>query len=298
MSEKVLPALENLSDGKQFPPVEFRHDEKSGEIPWKVFVEQALIEDAEIRPYWQRQCKYAFAPWAMKAENGKKPGYEDFYCSKHGFHSSQYSSWEQDNTTAKVVKDCFAKKCREHGIEPGAYERIMARFDPDPENIGHFGFTIKSFLQFYLSFGPVPFLLLQFFAALAILLVAKRLFCPTMALSTAVTALAALWLGLHAVYLGIFEQIMLEGWGARYIRFPGPILGLLNLTSLALLPFFVYMLIQFKNARKSVAPLVALIFACVPTILIVNVISSFLAFWAFVMLCIDAKDSADTIKKA
>ncbi|MFZ5953358.1 MAG: hypothetical protein ACOYXC_21820 [Candidatus Rifleibacteriota bacterium] len=292
LREKIINSIEALMMKKsQFPPPELRHDPETGKIPWEALQEQAMIEDIQKMPHWQKECQYAIAPWALK--NYEQTGSLDecVYCVKHGFNKGEYSEVGRNEITSESIREYFYEKCRKYGLEPAKYADIAAGFDPDTYNIGHFSAGIRGIIWAANNYGVFPFIAGHLLAILLIVLLCWKVFFPGMDYASVTSAMGALWVGLHGFYLVIFGQFLLDGWGSRYIRFPEAILGYLCISSLLLVLFFIFMLMVFKKNEKPVAPIIGMLFATVPTVLLVNGLSSIVALWAFWRLCSDSNRS-------
>lgn len=304
LREKMANSIRDfLKKNKNFPPSELKHDPDSGRISWETLQEQAIVEDAKVRPYWQKDCHYAIAPWAMKNYSLPEsvlyprgsfddPLRECIYCAKHGFSSDAYSNPDSyvkyEDITPQLITDYFNEKCRKHGLNPENYKSITAGFAPDPDNIGYLP-PIKRLLVYSADrYGVLPFIAIHLLVSALILVLFWKGLYPKMDFIALSGALASLWVGLQIFYLFIYRQIMIEGWGARYIRFPDPVLGYQQLSSLLLMPFFIWMLLNFKKNDRPVGPVIFMLFATAPTFIFINCLSSVIAFYAFWRFCSDS----------
>ncbi len=280
--QEFLQRLVSFTDeetdiSKKFPPDFLRYASETGIIDSEVFLEQAIRKTKHV-PYWQKDCQYAIAPWArFKDLNKGHP--TDIYCVKHGFLESVYPDRQNKKLNAEQIRNFFLNKCRDYGIDEKTAIKQTQQFDPDPDNIGQMGILRKNFLKLYQQIGFVGFLLIHLALTLGIWII----FLPLKD-NNSLIATAGMWLGIESIYMVPFFSIFLDGWGSRYIRFPGEIIGVMTAAHLILILFSFVMIFVQKANKEPLSPTIILLFASFIGILGINIISTLLGFYIFFLV--------------
>lgn len=265
-----------LKDGDSaFPPADLRADSATGEIPLSALVEHALIKDVDYHKLVFPRCRYAIAPWALKAK-GQNAGGSNIYCVTHGFMERQVVPSGEESVTDESLRAYFIDNCQKYGIDAKLWQKTIDAFDPDPMNLRGMNALQRALARFAL-----PVLLLQLLIAISgTILFLKRSSDWKKHFWAGVTAGATLWVGLQTFYLLVILSPVAES-GAAHRSFV-LIFGLQELFCFFLFIFFIIMVFKFYKYQRPVGPVVAMVFATLPGILFSNIITGLvglISFW-------------------